>query len=69
MACATTSTRDHREHDYISNFDLANAKILVANKDGVGRTAGVKTDWTDIAPRVVRLRDAAREHGAARRWD
>ena len=39
-------------NDYISNFDLASAKILVANKDGVDRAVGVKTDWSNVAPRV-----------------
>jgi len=40
------------ENDNISNFDLATGKILVAGKDGVSRSVGVKTDWTNIAPRV-----------------
>jgi hypothetical protein len=40
------------EHDYISNFDLASGKILVANKDGVSRAVNVKTDWSNVAPRL-----------------
>jgi hypothetical protein len=54
-------------NDYISNFDLASAKILVANKDGVDRAVGVKTDWSNVAPRVG-CRRRCPPHGAARRF-
>ncbi|MEB2364287.1 MAG: TonB-dependent receptor [Bryobacteraceae bacterium] len=37
--------------DRIGNIDLAAGKLLVAGKDGVSRTAGVPTDWKNIAPR------------------
>ena len=40
------------QDDNISNFDLKAGKILVANGDGVGGAVGVKTDWTDLAPRL-----------------
>ena len=39
------------ENDAISNFDLATARLLVANVDGVNRAVGVKTDYSNIAPR------------------
>lgn len=37
--------------DRISNVDLAAGKIIIAGRDGVSRSAGVVTDWNDIAPR------------------
>jgi len=40
------------EEDHLSNFVPSVGKLLVAGQDGVGRTAGVKTDYSDIGPRV-----------------
>ncbi|WP_213806272.1 carboxypeptidase regulatory-like domain-containing protein [Granulicella sp. dw_53] len=39
-------------HDHISNFDPDQGKIIQANVNGVSRTAGIKTDYRDLAPRV-----------------
>ena len=39
------------EDDHLSNFVPALGKLLVAGQDGVGRTAGVKTDYSNIGPR------------------
>jgi hypothetical protein len=36
----------------ISNFDVANARILLADQDGVTASAGVSTDYSNIAPRL-----------------
>jgi len=36
----------------ISNFDVANARILLADQNGVSTSAGVSTDYSNIAPRV-----------------
>src|SRR5436309_3175973 len=36
----------------LSNWDPASKKLLVAGKDGVGKTAGVHTDFTDVGPRM-----------------
>ena len=38
--------------DHLSNFVPAEGKLLVAGQDGVGRTAGVKTDFSNIGPRL-----------------
>jgi Carboxypeptidase regulatory-like domain/TonB dependent receptor-like, beta-barrel len=38
-------------HNQISNFDPATNRIIVAGVNGVSRTAGVKTDYSDVAPR------------------
>jgi len=38
-------------NNHISNFDPSCACILQANVNGVGRTAGVKTDYSNLAPR------------------
>src|SRR5436190_1953608 len=38
--------------DHLSNFVPAEGKMLVAGQDGVGRTAGVKTDFSNIGPRL-----------------
>lgn len=35
----------------LSNFDRAKGKIIVAGQNGVSNTAGVRTDYTGIAPR------------------
>jgi hypothetical protein len=40
------------ENDYISNFDLNTRTLLIANKDGVDRSVGVKTDYSNVAPRL-----------------
>ena len=40
------------ENDYISNFDLTTGKLLIADEAGVGRTVGVETDYSNIAPRL-----------------
>ena len=39
------------EDNHLSNFSPADKKLLIAGVDGVGRTAGVKTDYSDIGPR------------------
>lgn len=36
----------------ISNFDEQTARIVLAGVDGVSRTAGVKTDYSNLAPRL-----------------
>jgi hypothetical protein len=40
------------EDNQVSNFDPATARIIVAGRDGVSRSAGVSTDYWDVAPRV-----------------
>src|SRR4029453_3169009 len=40
------------EDDHLSNFDPSQGKLLVAGQDGVGRTAGGKTDYSNHGPRV-----------------
>jgi len=40
------------EGNRLANFDPATGKMLVAGVNGVSRTAGVKTDYTDFAPRL-----------------
>jgi outer membrane receptor protein involved in Fe transport len=37
--------------NHLSNFDPASKKMLVAGDSGISKTAGVKTDLGDIAPR------------------
>jgi hypothetical protein len=39
-------------HGRISNLDTAAAKILVAGENGVSETAGIKPDYSNIAPRL-----------------
>jgi len=39
-------------HNAISNFDPATASIVVANQNGVNSHAGLKTTYTNIAPRI-----------------
>ncbi|MGI4979568.1 MAG: TonB-dependent receptor domain-containing protein [Janthinobacterium lividum] len=39
------------KNNHISNFDPATATILQAGVNGVSRTAGVKTDYSNLAPR------------------
>lgn len=36
----------------IANVDLGTMQFLVPGQNGVGDTAGVKTDWSNISPRV-----------------
>ncbi len=38
--------------NHIANLDLNTAKIVTAGVNGVSRTAGVKTDYGDISPRI-----------------
>ena len=40
------------EGNFLSNFDPATKKMLVAGQDGVSNTAGVKTDYSDFGPRL-----------------
>jgi hypothetical protein len=40
------------EDDRLSNFDAATARIIVANRNGTSRTAGVATDYGNVAPRL-----------------
>jgi hypothetical protein len=40
------------QDDHLVNVDLATSTILVAGQNGVSRTAGIKTDYSNIAPRV-----------------
>ena len=40
------------EEDRLANFDPATARLLVAGRDGVSSTAGVKTDYSNIQPRL-----------------
>ena len=40
------------ENNQLSNFDPATGKMLVAGQNGVSQTAGVKTDYSNVAPRV-----------------
>ena len=40
------------EGNHLSNFDPATQKLIVAGQNGVSKTAGVKTDYTDLAPRI-----------------
>lgn len=39
-------------HDRISNFDMVNIKLLVAGVNGVSRSAGVRPDYSNLAPRL-----------------
>ena len=40
------------EGNHLANFDPATQKVLVAGQNGVSKTAGVKTDYSGVAPRV-----------------
>jgi outer membrane receptor protein involved in Fe transport len=40
------------QHNHISNFDPTTATILQAGVNGVSRTAGVSTDYTNFSPRL-----------------
>ena len=39
------------EDNQMANLDLNTGRVLVAGQDGVSRSAGVKTDYSNIAPR------------------
>ena len=45
-------TPDVDVHNQISNFDPGTATLIVAGVNGASRSAGVKTDYKSIAPRV-----------------
>lgn len=45
-------TPDVEVHNFISNFDPATATLLVAGQNSVSSSAGIKTDWKSVAPRV-----------------
>jgi hypothetical protein len=38
--------------NHLVNVDLASSTILVAGQNGVSRTAGIQTDYSNVAPRV-----------------
>jgi hypothetical protein len=38
-------------NNHLSNFDLGSGRMLLAGANGVSRTAGVETDYTNLAPR------------------
>ena len=40
------------ENNHISNFDVNTATIVQAGQNGVGRTAGIVTDYRNVGPRV-----------------
>ncbi len=40
------------KHGYVSTFDPATGGLLVAGQNGVGKTAGIQTDWKGLQPRV-----------------
>ena len=40
------------EDNQMSNFDPVAARIIVAGRDGVSQSAGVKTDYSNVAPRA-----------------
>jgi hypothetical protein len=40
------------KHNHISNFDASTATVIQAGVNGVSRTAGVRTDYHDLAPRL-----------------
>ena len=46
------------KHNNLSNFDplnpsmLAGARVLQAGKDGLSDTAGIRTEWSDVQPRI-----------------
>jgi Carboxypeptidase regulatory-like domain/TonB dependent receptor len=39
-------------HGRLSNFSLAAGALLIPGQNGVGPTAGVKTDYSNVAPRI-----------------
>ena len=44
-------TAKTEQYNRLSNFDPATSTILVAGQNGVGKTAGITTDYGNIAPR------------------
>jgi outer membrane receptor protein involved in Fe transport len=40
------------QDDHLVNVDLATSTILVAGRNGVSRTANIKTDYSNLAPRL-----------------
>ena len=40
------------EQNRLSNLDVATGRVLVAGANGVSKTAGVKTDYSNIGPRL-----------------
>ncbi len=40
------------KEDRMSNVDVETGELLFAGQNGVSRSAGVKTDWSNIAPRI-----------------
>jgi len=40
------------EQNRLSNLDVSTGRVLVAGQNGVSRTAGVKTDYSNIGPRL-----------------
>jgi carboxypeptidase family protein len=40
------------QDDHLVNVDLATSTILVAGRNGVSRTANIKTDYSNVAPRI-----------------
>ena len=57
----------HRGGEQLSNFDLATPKILVAGQNGVSDSAGVTTDYSNIAPRLGFSATLPQPDGGARR--
>src|SRR5450432_2934607 len=39
-------------HNHISNFDVTTGQVLVAGVNGVSDTAGIKTDYSNLSPRL-----------------
>jgi hypothetical protein len=40
------------EDDRLTNFDVRTGRLLVAGRDGVSRSGNVKTDYSNVAPRL-----------------
>ena len=40
------------EGNHLSNIDLSSLKLLVAGQNGVSETAGIDTDYSNLAPRA-----------------
>jgi hypothetical protein len=41
----------YEKYNRLSNFDPTTGQLIVAGRNGVSRTANVKTDWNNFAPR------------------
>jgi len=39
-------------HNHISNFDIKTNRLLIAGVNGVSETAGIQTDYSNLAPRI-----------------